>query len=167
MTLPSNIPSNIAVEINPASANHAALRAIKTYWDEKRGARRMPARADINPSELKTSLRQVLLVDVLPGADDFRYRLLGSRLRPYFPVEATGQTMRAALAPFGTTTVEGSLEVYRTVVAQRAPLRVAGPGDNFAQPSKFFEAMLLPLGETDDAVNMIFGAFEFDWRPPA
>lgn len=158
------LPPNVAVEINPAGASHAALRAVKTYWEEKRGPRRMPARADINPSELKTSLRQVLLVDVMPGANDFRYRLLGSRLRPYFPNEATGQTMRVALAPFGPVTVEGTIEVYRLVATERAPVRITGPGDNFAQPSKFFEAMLLPLGESDDAVNMIFGAFEFDWQ---
>ena len=160
------IPSTITVERNATSADHPVLRAVKDYWQEKRAARLMPARRDINPAELKASLRQILLVDVLPDAEDFRYRLLGSRLRPYFPHEATGRTMREALAPFGEFTVMATLEVYRMVVEGRAPVRVTGPGDTFAQPSKFFEAMLLPLGDDDETVNMVFGAFEFDWLDP-
>jgi hypothetical protein len=158
-----SLPAKVTIEPNPASADHAALRAVKDYWNEKRGDRRMPARRDVLPGELKAYLPQILLVDVLPGATDFRYRLVGSRLRPYFPREATGKTMREALAPFGAETVSSTIEVYRTV-AGCTPLRITGPGHLYAQQSKFFEAMLLPLSDDDKDVNMIFGAFEFEWK---
>ena len=45
-------------------------------------------------------------------------------------------------------------------------LRITGPRDAFAQASKFFEAMLMPLGDDEETVTKIFGAFEFDWRKP-
>jgi hypothetical protein len=158
-----SLPANVTIEPNPASADHAALRAVKLYWETKRCGRQMPSRRDILPAELKEYLPQVLLADVLSGAKDFRYRLLGSKLRPYFPREATGRTMREALAPFGEETVSSTIEVYRTV-AGGMPLRIAGPGTLFAQQSKFFEAVLLPLSDDARNVNMIFGAFEFEWR---
>ena len=123
----------------------------------------MPARRDIRPQNIKNLIPQVLLVDVLSGGADFRYRLLGTKLRPYFPKEVTGQTMSAALAPFGAQMVAATLAVYRTVAAERIPLRITGPGEAFAQRSKFFEAILMPLGDTDEITSMILGAFEFDW----
>jgi hypothetical protein len=157
------IPQDVVIERDPTSAHHPVLDAVLRYWDGKRGQRRMPSRADIDPKEIKTLLPQVLLVDVLSGGTDFRYRLLGSRLRPYFPVEATGRIMSEALSPFGEVTVAATLSVYRTVAIERAPLRIIGPGETFSQPSKFFESILLPLGDDDEKSNMIFSAFEFDW----
>jgi len=157
------IPPEVRIERQPQSADHAILRSVKAYWDMKRGARRMPARSDIKPAEIKELLPQVLLVDVLSGGNDFRYRLLGTKLRPYFPEEATGKTMSAALAPFGKETVKATLAVYSVVAAERVPLRITGPGETFAQHSKSFEALLMPLGDVDDVAEMIFGAFEFDW----
>jgi hypothetical protein len=157
------IPAGVQIERDPASVDHAVLREVKAYWDDKRGKRRMPARRDIRPEEIKRLLPQVLLVDVLSGESDFRYRLLGTKLRPYFPKDVTGQTMRAALSPFGSQTVEATLAVYGVVAGERIPLRITGPGDTFAQKSKFFEAILMPLGDSDEDANMVFGAFEFDW----
>lgn len=156
----------IRIDPDPKSADHPVLREVRDYWHARRGMRRMPSRRDIHPADMKTCLPQVLLVDVLPGEANFRYRLLGSKLRPYFPQEATGQLMRDALAPFGDYTVKSSLAVYQAVVSGRVPLRITGPGDAFAQASKFFEAMLTPLSDDDETVNMIFGAFEFDWLKP-
>ncbi len=159
-----DVPLEVIAEFNPVSAEHAVLREVKHYWDRKRRGRLMPSRADIVPSELKPHLPQILLVDVVAGASDFRYRLVGSRLRPYFPNEATGQLMSRALAPFGEATVAATLDGYRNVVLERAPVRFKGPGTYYAQESKFFEAMLMPLGDDDGRVTMIFGAFEFDWK---
>ena len=161
-----DVPTNVAVTFNPSNATHAALREAKRYWDEKRGARRMAARSDIRPGELKRWLPQILLVDVLPESADFRYRLIGTKLRPYFPSEATGLLFSEALAPFGKATTAATLGVYRSIVAQRAPALVSGPGTYYARESQFFEAMLMPLSDDDSLVTMIFGAFEFDWAKP-
>lgn len=162
-----DVPANVTVVFNPTTAKHAALREAKRYWDEKRGVRRMAARSDIRPADLKPWLPQILLVDVLPDVGDFRYRLIGTKLRPYFPSEATGLLFSEALAPFGEATVSATLGVYRSVVAKQAPALVSGPGHYYAKDSQFFEAILMPLSDDDSLVSMIFGAFEFDWTTMA
>jgi hypothetical protein len=159
-----DVPTNVTVAFNLSVANHAALRETRRYWDEQRGPRRMPARRDIRPTDLKPWLPQVLLVDVIDDGADFRYRLIGTKLRPYFPTEATGLRFSEALDPFGEATVAATLGVYRSVVSKRVPALVSGPGSYYAQESKFFEAMLMPLGDDDSRVTMIFGAFEFEWK---
>jgi len=159
-----DIPSDVTVEFNPPSSRYAMLQKAKAYWDGRRGRRRMPARSDLRPAEMTPWLSQVLLADVLTDSADFRYRLIGTRLDPYFPVFATGKRFTEALAPFGERTVQGTLAVYQLIVTERAPALISGPGEYFAQESKPFEAMLMPLGDDDAIVTMIFGAFEFDWK---
>ena len=74
----------------------------------------MPSRADIVPAELTLHLPQILLADVLDEGKEFRYRLLGTRLTPYFPDRATGKTFTEALGPFGAVTVNGTIAVMGT-----------------------------------------------------
>jgi hypothetical protein len=61
--------------------------------------------------------------------------------------------------------VKGAIALYRQIVSERAPALTKGPGEYFAQESKPFEAILMPLGDDDSSVTMIFGAFEFEWKP--
>src|SRR5258706_15696691 len=157
-----SVPAGIEIEREPAVPYHAVLKAVKRYWADKRGGRPMPSRQDIDPKEIKSLLPQVMLVDVLEGGGDFRYRLLGSKLLPYFPGEAAGQMMSVALAPFGLVTLEATLAVYRAVAIERIPLRITGPGETFAQRAKYFEAILCPLAGEGEKSNKIFVSFSFD-----
>jgi len=47
------------------------LEPLYRYWDRKRGARRMPRRADIDPQDLVPFLPALMIVDVVD--DDRRY----------------------------------------------------------------------------------------------
>jgi hypothetical protein len=60
-------------------------------------------------------------------------------------------------------TVAQTKNVYKTVIDKRRPALVKGPGYYFRQDSKAFQAILTPLSDNDKTVNMIFGAFEFEW----
>jgi len=71
--------------------------------------------------------------------------------------------MSELLAPFGDETVNATLNTYRTVLATRAPLRVRGAGEWYNQEPKYFDALLMPLSDDGGDVNMIFGAFFFEW----
>jgi len=155
-------PRDVIIEFNPLGFIRFELAAIHTYWESKRHGRRMPSRGDIVPAELTVHLPQILLADVLEGGRDFRYRLLGTRLTRYFPKGATGKTFTEALAPFGSLTVSGTISVYRTIVNERQPALVRGPGEYYHQDTKTFEAVLMPLSDDDSVVNMIIGAFEFE-----
>lgn len=155
-------PPDVTFEFSPLCFTRLSLTAVRSHWEAKRRGRRMPSRADIVPRELTDWLPQILLVDVL--ADDFRYRLLGTGLTRYFPVDAEGETFSQALSPFGDTTLAATLQIYRCVVATGEPVLIKGPGHYFKQNAKSFQAFLAPLGDTDDEVTMILGAFEFEGK---
>jgi hypothetical protein len=151
------------VELQPPSDDPPLVAAMRAYWTAKRGTRALPRRQDILPAEIKEWLPSVLLADVIDNGADFRYRLVGLRLHQFFPAVPTGKLMTEALAPFGTETVQKTLETYRSVLASREPLRIKGDGAWYGQEPKFFEAILTPLSEDGETVNMIFGAFDFMW----
>ena len=139
------------------------LAFVRDYWLAKRGSRTMPGRLDISPAQLKSQLPHILLIDVIDGGADFRYRLTGTQLRPFFPNDPVGKLMSQAIEPFGAASVEATLATYRAVIRKREPMRVTGSGAWFAQNPKYFDAMLAPLSDDGETVNMIFGAFLFDW----
>lgn len=139
------------------------LSFVRDYWERKRGTRAMPTRHDISPAQLKPQLPHILLVDVIDGGKDFRYRLIGTQLRQFFPGDPTGRVMSEVLAPFGAASVEATLGSYRGVMQKRAPMRITGSGSWFAQSPKYFDSMLTPLSDDGETINMIFGAFLFEW----
>lgn len=158
-----DIPKDVTIEFDPVCFTRVGLGAVQSYWDSKRRARSMPSRADIRPDELKDWLSQLLLVDVIDGGAEFRYRLLGTKLTAFFPEDATNKTFSEALKAFGPVTVEQTKNVYKTVIDRRRPALVKGPGYYFRQDSKAFQAILTPLSDDNKNVSMIFGAFEFEW----
>ena len=162
-----DIPADVFVEFGPRSFTRFELASIHNYWVSKLKGRRMPSRADIIPAELTPQLPQILLADVLEDGNDFRYRLVGTRLTRYFPIGATGKTFTEALAPFGAATVAGTIAVYRSIVNERQAALIKGPGEYYHQDAKTFEAVLMPLSDDDVHVTMIFGAFEFELKKNA
>jgi len=133
----------------------AGLRATFDYWRSKRAGRKMPARADLDPSEIKTLLPSMMLVDVLydvAGRADFVYRLAGTH-----EVEVRGENpvgKRVADAYFGPT-LENVLGCYQSVVDRREPYLdndyFLRDGDNYADEANIF----LPLSNDGQRVNMI------------
>ncbi len=151
------------VELDRTSDWPELLSSMRDYWQAKRATRRMPSRADILPAELKAELPHILLADIIEGGADFRYRLVGTRLRQFFHAEPSGKRMSEAIAPFGEQTLEATLDAYRMVVERRTPLRLTGSGSWYGQDPKTFDALLMPLSDDGTAVNMILGTFVFVW----
>ena len=58
---------------------HSSLRGLYEYWDDKRGARAMPARGDLDPADLKRMLPHLILIDVVADPRRYIYRLVGTR----------------------------------------------------------------------------------------
>lgn len=132
----------------------------------------MPSRRDITPANLRLQLPEMLLADVIDGGRDFRYRLVGTRLTPFFATDPSGKLMSEALAPFGEETVVQTIASYRTVAERRRAMRLTGSGSIYGQEPKRFDAWLAPLSDNDERVDTILGTFIFVWdfehrfRPP-
>jgi len=69
------------------------LLALYIYWSGKRGQRAMPCRADIDPGDVRALLPHILLIDVLEGGADFRYRLVGTEIERHIgrPITLNGE----------------------------------------------------------------------------
>jgi hypothetical protein len=158
--LPLAPSSPTASEIEALIAQcHPDVRAIVAYWRDKAGTRRMPARSDIDPSELKPFLSRISLIDVVPDERRFVYRLVGTEevaLRGYDP---TGKSIGEGF--FGPN-LELAYEHYGYVVENRAPFCYRG---DFEVPDGAIEnedVIFLPLSEDGENVNMIL-LFYFDY----
>src|ERR1051325_9903462 len=81
----------------PADAvSHRTLVALYRYWDGKRGARAMPARRDLDPSEIVRLLPHIYMVDVQSDPLRFRYRLIGTAIVNLLGRDYTGRMVDAA-----------------------------------------------------------------------
>lgn len=135
----------------PLDDCHETLQTLFTYWEAKRGTREMPSRADIDPSELKPLLPLLCLIDLVPDARRYVYRLVGTR-----DVEMRGHnpTGKAVAEAYFATSAEAALLHYDAARDTRAPHYVADP---FQAVDRFIgeEDLFLPLSNDGETVNMI------------
>jgi len=132
---------------------HPDTRVLYDYWLGKCGARRMPARSDLDPTEIpRTVLPGVSLVDVVPDARRYVYRLVGTG-----DVDVRGQdpTGRSVMEGFFAPSAENALSCYDRVVTTRAPfldpLHFTAPTGRHVTE----ETIFLPLSDDGLNVNMI------------
>ena len=159
--------SAFVMESDPTEFDNPVLAFYFDYWHRKRGGRAMPSRSDIQPQELKPHQDWVILLDALPGLNDFRYRLLGTRVIEYFLGDATGSTIRDAyrLANMNKAYTESVILLHRTVCVSRSIIRLKGPSGEWERhffPE--FDALYLPLSDDGIAVNTILTAFTFNYE---
>jgi hypothetical protein len=129
------------------------------YWDSKRAGRRMPARRDIEPTEILDLLPYVVLIDVEREPLDFRYRLVGTAVAARIGHDHTGARF-SALGPQG----RGS-EVWNTalrILEEKRPIVSYVPYVGFNRWIQNYRDISMPLSENNDDVNMIFGVLQFE-----
>ena len=134
---------------------------ILAYWDRKRGGRRMPARANIDPMEIPHLLGHVMLLDVLGPPLDFRYRLLGDdillRARPGLKGQRFGEI--EGKGP-GSGVWEAARRVTETGLPRYGRTEYGGP-DHFT--AAVYD-LLLPLSDDGVVVNQLLILAQFRRR---
>jgi hypothetical protein len=122
------------------------------YWDSKRNGRLMPARADIDPIEMKPWLAGIQLVDVFDNPRRFVYRLAGEVEVLIRGFNHTGHSVEEAF--FGVSREE-VMRNYNLVVDERTMLfdwaRYRTRLDYLVSQ----ETIFLPLSADGQNVNMV------------
>ncbi len=77
----------------PNTAKTPQLRQLLDYWKERRGARRMPRREDVDLDEIGVLPGRIHLLDAL-SPTEFRYRIYGTNLTNPDRRDMTGLTTR-------------------------------------------------------------------------
>ena len=149
-------------EVNPDQFAHPTCVFLRDYWEMKRGTRAMPSRSDVSPAQLKDHLGWVMILEVLPGERDFRYRLIGTLVTQYFSSDATGKTVMEAFADNGELVAKSVNSIFRKVTRDKVVMRTAGNADWLSEGMEEFEAIYLPLSEDGVSVSHILHAFVCD-----
>jgi hypothetical protein len=142
------------------AASHPDIGEMVAYWRSKAGDRRMPRRSDIDPSEVKGFLPRITLVDVVPDARRFVYRLVGTEEVASRGSDPTGRSVAEA---FFAASADESLRYYEYVARYGEPYCFR---DDYHAPDGALErqdVIFLPLSEDGETVNMIL-LFYYDYK---
>jgi len=137
------------------SVGDPAPKALYAYWQRKLQGRRMPARSDIDPLDLKTVLPNLVLLDVQREPLDFRYRVAGTRTYDIFGYDLTGKSVRELEPRAFSAGLWTSLEAMtRDGLPQHAHLEFA-TANGYARS---YRVLRLPLGDDGATVDRILVA---------
>lgn len=122
-----------------------ALREMLAVWENKRGARDMPARADFSIRDLVKVLPQTGIVELrhAPQGTRFLIRLNGSALDHFF-APLTGRFIDEAVSPYFA---ERWASIFMAPVNARGPVRGVSRTEFRDQLYLVGETLLLPLSQ--------------------
>lgn len=140
-------------------------RQALAYWRGKAEPSGMPARADLDPIEMRAFVANVALVEVL-GAEvppTFRIRLAGTAVEDVFG-HLTGKKLAELPEYFGARW-HG---LFQAALDARAPIRITTRVTLERRDHLTAEALLAPLSQDGSSVSMLFICVGFwtDTRPP-
>jgi hypothetical protein len=135
------------------------LQQLYDYWLARRGRRAFPARADIDPIELRFIIGNLVLVDVID--DDpkrFRIRLHGTNLVQRARYELTGKMIDAL--PVSEYRAQAR-ESFTEVATSGEPLH-RYRDRIFDGRRHCYETLILPLSQDGVRVNMLLVGLLYD-----
>jgi hypothetical protein len=127
------------------------LAALLRYWNQKRRARPMPARRDIDPIEIPSLLPIVVLARVKGG--EVRMRIMGEDAVDIYRRDVRDREVRDF--EFGAFT-KSWVGAFDLVIASEAPAVAAGLLTLDARACRA-ETVLMPLSDEAGALSHVFG----------
>jgi len=162
----TNLATNMPAERQPRPRHGVALSEIEnplvqkalSIWENARGSRTMPSRADMSPRVMAGLLRNTVLARVIGAGEDFEFRIVGDAI-----VQAQGASLQGmttaqidlVLPGYGTILHNAYANTWRkrTACAYRGWYVREADGR-----SMFHESLVMPLGndgETPDHILVV------------
>ena len=148
------------MSVTTLPAMSAQLCALYAYWQGRLNGRAMPARADIDPFQIKPLLPIVMLVEVLDQGRRFRYRLAGTAITDMTGRELSGRYVDEALP--GNGYGEYVIGLYRKLICVKRPIYSEC---DYISPSgleRTTKRLMLPLSSDGATVNMVLAGQLFE-----
>ncbi len=140
------------------------VAALVKHWQGLCGARKYPARRDIDPLQLRPYLGYISIIEVRDNPLAFIYRLFGSGLVEYLRHDPTGKSVlelppvelgQCIFRQLQETIQAGEPSFFRTEVSYGSPRRRSGAA-----------RLVLPLSEDGEVINRLVTYTRFDAAPP-
>jgi len=149
-------PSNEVISLD--APRDERLKALHDYWNRLRGDRMMPARTDVDPTEIPHLLPLIVMYTVQEDGS-YTVRLVGEEVVQFTGRNATGGQAGATLPPEAAARLTKILD---TVREERSPRFRAGKARWVpAKNHRDFEACFLPLSADGERVNMVLSGVSF------
>ncbi|MEQ9641382.1 MAG: PAS domain-containing protein [Alphaproteobacteria bacterium] len=140
------------------------LRFLRGLWDQLRDGAELPVAPELSPELLRPALGHIMLLDVVDGGADFRYRLYGSKIAQRSGFDGTGKlTSEIGPSPFISTFFQAC---YVAAQRRRLPLFTAHIPPSQVEV-QIWRRLILPLADKDGAVyRFLVGNVPGLWRSP-
>ncbi|MGH7013721.1 MAG: PAS domain-containing protein [Stellaceae bacterium] len=125
-------------------------------WESRRRGRRMPARADFDPVDLKYALGYISLVDVRRDPLRFHFRIHAGNVTARVGFDLTSKTVDAIADVHYRKLVR---DHYIAVVERWQPVRAFRDRVMTDNVCLHCEVLALPLGDDGETVDRIMSAF--------
>lgn len=99
--------------------DHPMVGAFADLWRERCGASSIPDRADLGFEDLAPWFGHVIIMDVLDGGADFRYRLIGTGITGFLGRDYTGRKVKESNFSGAR---EEILDTFRRPVVEGGPV---------------------------------------------
>jgi hypothetical protein len=135
---------------------HPSNRELFEYWNERRGERLAPERADIEPGAIRQVLGDTFVIEV-NGLENHVFRLAGTRLCALFGRELKAENFTKLWQRSGQTAVR---ELIAVVMEEKVGIvaSVSGATSDDTLAPVHLEMLLLPLAYQSRGEARVLGA---------
>jgi len=138
-----------------------SLYPFLEYFQDKAGPRKMAARADLRPEQIKPYLSRFVMFDLMLDdaghLQDIRGRILGAKIIDFYG-NFTNRSLKE------NTNKRAVARVFRAVeqmVEQKSAVLTVAQGSVTGLKSFMVNSLYIPLSDDDDRPNYLAGAVEF------
>jgi hypothetical protein len=135
---------------------HPSNRELFDYWNERRGDRLAPERADIEPAAIRQVLGDTFVIE-MSGPDSHQFRIAGTRLCALFGRELKAESFLKLWSRPGQTAIR---ELLSVVMDEKVGIVASATGttsDDTLAPLNL-ELLLLPLAFRSRNEARVMGA---------
>ena len=135
---------------------HPSNRELFNYWNERRGERLAPERADIEPAAIRQVLGDTFVIE-MSGPDSHSFRIAGTRLCALFGRELKTESFLKLWSRPGQTAIR---ELLAVVMDEKVGIVASATGttaDDTLAPINL-ELLLLPLAFRSRGEARVMGA---------
>jgi hypothetical protein len=122
-----------------APVKHSSTQSLYAYWNERRGARPAPDRAEIEPGAIRTALGDSFILGAEPATT---FRLAGTRVCGLFGRELKGESFAALWSPQDAGAAADLLAIVANEIAGVVAGVTAATAEGYCTD---LELLLLPL----------------------
>ena len=134
------------------------LRELWRHWLALHRGGNPPTRTDFDPAMVPLLLPYLMLVDVVAGGRDFRYRVVGTHVARIHGADNTGRLVSQA---FPSPDAAYVMLLYRWAVETRAAVGFRGEPLRRDQRVLEYEIVHLPLADGDGQIVKVLAGLEF------